>query len=176
MVQQYLVGRVIETVIIAVLNTVALLALGIDYPFLFGILAALLNLIPYVGVFLGGLFPTLMALITKDSPLYALGVIGAFWVVQFIDNHVLLPFVVGGRVQVNSIVAIASVIAGGELWGVAGMFLSLPVAAIVKVVFDQIEPLKPWGLLLGDRIPERPRPADPGAERRAEAPPAAGPP
>jgi predicted PurR-regulated permease PerM len=97
-----------------------------------------------------------MALISKDSLLPALGVVGTFTLIQFLDNNLIVPLLVGGRIRINSIVAIAGVIAGGLLWGIPGMFLSLPLAAILKVVFDRIEPLKPWGLLLGDTLPARP--------------------
>lgn len=155
MVQQYLVGRLIETVLVTVLNTAALFALGIDYAILFGLLAGLLNLIPFIGVFIGSILPTIMALITKDSVWYAVGVVGTFSVIQFIDNHLIMPFIVGGRVKINSLVAIAALIVGGELWGVVGMVLSLPIVAIIKVVFDRINGMKPWGMLLGDDLPAK---------------------
>lgn len=155
MVQEYLVGRAIETVIITILNTGALLLLGIDYAVLFGVLAGLLNLIPFVGVIIGSVLPMLMALITKDSAWYALGVLGAFTAIQFIDNHVIMPFIVGGRVNINSLVALVALLVGGAIWGVIGMILSLPIVAVLKVIFDHVESLKPWGSLLGDVIPQK---------------------
>jgi len=153
-VQQYLVGRAIETVIVTILNTAALLLLGIDYAVLFGLLAGLLNLIPFIGVIIGSVLPILMALIIKDSIWYALGVLGSFTAIQFIDNHVIMPFIVGGRVNVNSLVAIVALLVGALIWGVIGMILSLPIVAVLKVIFDHIEGLKPWGMLLGDAIPK----------------------
>jgi predicted PurR-regulated permease PerM len=155
MVQQYLVGRAIETVIVTILNTVALLVLGIDYAVLFGLLAGLLNLIPFIGVVIGSILPMLMALVTKESAWYGLGVLGAFTAIQFIDNHVIMPFIVGGRVNINSLVALVALLVGAAIWGVIGMILSLPIVAILKVVFDHVEKLKPWGLVLGDAIPEK---------------------
>ncbi|RPI04019.1 MAG: AI-2E family transporter [Ignavibacteriae bacterium] len=154
-VNRYIVGLMIETVIIAVLNSAALLLLGIDYAILFGILAALLNLIPYIGIMIGGLLPLLMALITKDSAWYPVGVLAAFSVIQIIDNNLVVPYIVAARVSINALISIVAVIIGGMLWGISGMFLSLPAVAILKIVFDRVEPLKPWGLILGDVIPPK---------------------
>jgi predicted PurR-regulated permease PerM len=154
-VKGYVVGLMIETAIIAVLNSIALLLLGIDYAILFGILAALLNLIPYVGILIGGLLPFLMALITKDSAWYSLGVVASFSVIQFIDNNFIVPYVVASRVSINALISIVAVIIGGMLWGISGMFLSLPAVAILKIIFDRVETLKPWGLILGDVIPSK---------------------
>jgi predicted PurR-regulated permease PerM len=148
-----MVGLMMETAIVAVLNSGALLLLGIDYAVLFGILAAILNLIPYVGILIGGFLPMIMAIITKDSLWYPIGVVGAFSIIQFIDNNVIVPYVVASRVSINALVSIVAVIVGGMLWGLSGMFLALPAVAILKVACDRIEPLAPWGLLMGDTIP-----------------------
>ncbi len=154
-VKNYVVGLMIETVIIAILNSAALLLLGIEYAILFGVIAALLNLIPYIGILIGSLLPLLMALITKDSGLYPLGVIVAFSIIQFIDNNLIVPYIVASRVSINALISIIAVIIGGMLWGISGMFLSLPAVAILKIIFDRIESLKPWGLILGDTIPTK---------------------
>ncbi|MEX2115791.1 MAG: AI-2E family transporter [Bacteroidota bacterium] len=152
-VNQYVVGLTLQTVIVAVLNCIALLLLGIDYAILFGVLAALLNLIPYIGILIGGLLPLLMALITKDSAWYPFGVLATFIVIQVIDNNIIVPYIVASRVSINALVSIIAVIIGGLLWGISGMFLSLPAVAILKIIFDRVESLKPWGLILGDVIP-----------------------
>lgn len=154
-VKSYVTGLMIETMIIAALNSAALLLLGIEYAILFGVLAALLNLIPYIGIMIGAVLPVLMALITKDSAWYPVGVVGAFTIIQFIDNNFIVPYVVASRVSINALISIVAVIIGGMLWGISGMFLSLPAVAILKVIFDRVETLKPWGLLLGDVIPAR---------------------
>lgn len=152
-VNRYMIGLMMETAIVAVLNSGALLLLGIDYAILFGVLAALLNLIPYVGIMIGALLPVIMAIITKDSVWYPLGVVGVFILIQFIDNNVIVPYVVASRVSINALVSILAVIIGGMLWGLSGMFLALPAVAILKVACDRIEPLAAWGLLLGDTVP-----------------------
>jgi len=153
-IQHYLVGLVIETVLVAVLNSVGLLILGIDYAILIGIVGALLNLIPYIGGLVAVAIPMMIALVTKDSPWFALYVMGVYYFVQLLDNNYIVPKIVASKVRINALVSIIVVLAGGALWGVSGMFLSIPLIAIVKVVCDHIEPLKPIGFLLGDTMPK----------------------
>lgn len=153
-VKSYTLGLIIETAIVALLNSTALLLLGIDYAILFGIIAAILNLIPYIGILIGGLLPLVMAMITNDSMWYPIGVIGAFSLIQFIDNNFIVPYVVASRVSINALISIIAAIIGGMLWGISGMFLALPAVAILKVIFDRVETLKPWGFLLGDTVPD----------------------
>lgn len=152
-VQHYLVGLVIETVLVAILNSIGLLILGIDYAILIGIIGALLNLIPYIGGLVAIAIPVMIALVTKDSPWFILYVIGVYYAVQLIDNNFIVPKIVASKVKINALFSIIVVLAGGALWGVAGMFLSIPLIAIVKVICDNIEPLKPFGFLLGDTMP-----------------------
>jgi predicted PurR-regulated permease PerM len=152
LVQSYLVGLLLEAAIVAVLDSVVLLAIGIDYAILFGVIAALLNMIPYIGGLVATALPMAMAVATI-SPSAALLVLGGFLLVQFIDNNYIVPKVVASRVQVNALVSIVVVLFGGALWGVGGMFLAIPLTAIVKVVCDRVEPLKPFGYLLGDDQP-----------------------
>lgn len=151
-IQSYLVGLVIEIIIIAVLNTTGLLLLGMKYALLLGILSALLNVIPYLGGIIGvGIF-MIIALITK-TPIYMLYVLLLYSIIQFIDNNYILPRIVASKVQINAFVSVIVVLIGGALWGVAGMFLSIPLTAIIKIIFDHIDSLKPWGYLLGNTMP-----------------------
>ncbi|MBW6491271.1 MAG: AI-2E family transporter [Lentimicrobium sp.] len=152
-VQQYLVGLVIETIIIAVLEITALLILGIEYAILLGIIGALLNLIPYIGGVVAVAMPMMVALATKDSGWYALYVLAIYYFIQIIDNNYIVPMIVASKVKINALFSIIAVIAGNALWGVSGMFLSIPLLAVVKLIFDNIEPMKPWGFLLGDTMP-----------------------
>ena len=154
-IQSYMTGLLIEGAIVAVLNVAGLFILGIPYALLLGVLGALLNFIPYVGGLVAILLPVLMAFVTKPGYLYPLGVVGVYMVIQFIDNNVLVPRIVAGKVQVNALAAVVGVLVGNSIGGIPGMFLALPGMAILKIIFDRIEPLKPWGLLLGDD--DRPR-------------------
>jgi predicted PurR-regulated permease PerM len=155
-IQRYLAGLVIEAFIVAILNTAALFALGIEYAILLGIIGALLNVIPYIGGLVAVALPMAVALATKTSGMYALYVLGIYYIIQLIDNNLIVPLVVSSKVKINALFAIIVVFAGNALWGISGMFLSIPLLAIIKVIFDHIEPLKPWGFLLGDTMPENP--------------------
>lgn len=152
-VQKYLVGLVLETLLVAILNSIGLLILGIDYAILIGILGALLNLIPYIGGIVAIAIPMMIALVTRDSPWFVLYVVGVYYFVQLVDNNYIVPKIVASKVRINALVSIVAVLAGGALWGVSGMFLSIPLVAIIKVICDHVEPLKPFGFLLGDTMP-----------------------
>jgi predicted PurR-regulated permease PerM len=152
-IQGYLFGLLIEAAIIAALDTLALLVLGIEYALLLGILGALLNMIPYLGGLVAVAMPMLVALVTKSSPVYALYVMFAYYVIQLFDNNYVVPKIVASKVKINALFSIVVVIAGNALWGIPGMFLSIPILAIVKLVCDHIDSLKPFGFLLGDTMP-----------------------
>jgi predicted PurR-regulated permease PerM len=152
-IQRYLVGLTIEVVIMATLETASLLILGIEYAFLLGIIGALLNVIPYIGGLVAVALPMTVALATKSSPAYAFYILIIYYIIQVIDNNYIVPRIVASKVKINALFSIAVVIAGNALWGIPGMFLSIPLLAIVKLICDHIESLKPWGFLLGDTMP-----------------------
>jgi predicted PurR-regulated permease PerM len=152
-IQRYLVGLVIEAVMMAVMNTIALLILGIEYAFILGILAALLNVIPYIGGIIAVAMPMMVALVTKSTPLYAFYVLIAYLIIQLIDNNYIVPYIVAAKIKINALFSVIVVLVGNALWGISGMFLAMPLLAIVKLICDHIEPLKPWGFLLGDTMP-----------------------
>ena len=153
-IQKYLTGLIIELIIIAALDTIALLILGIEYAFLIGILGAMLNVIPYLGGLVAVALPMAVALVTKDSSIYPLYVLAAYYFIQLVDNNYIVPKIVASKVKINALVSIVVVLAFGALWGIPGMFISIPLTAIIKLIFDNIEPLKPWGFLLGDTMPQ----------------------
>jgi predicted PurR-regulated permease PerM len=152
-IQRYLVGLFIEAVMVAALDTAALLILGIEYALIIGIFGALLNMIPYIGGLVAVAMPMMVALVTKTTPMYAIYVLIAYYIIQLIDNNYIVPYIVASKVKINALFSIIVVIAGNALWGIPGMFLAIPLLAIVKLICDHIEPLKPWGFLLGDSMP-----------------------
>ncbi len=152
-IQRYLVGLGIEAVIIATLNSVSLLILGIDYAIILGIIGAMVNVIPYIGGVVAVALPMVVALATKPTAWSALYVLGIYFIIQMVDNHYIIPKIVASKVKLNALFSIIVVIAGNALWGISGMLLSIPLLAIIKLIFDHIEPLKPWGFLLGDTMP-----------------------
>jgi predicted PurR-regulated permease PerM len=152
-IQRYLIGLIIEASIMAILEIAALLILGIEYAFLLGIIGALLNAIPYIGGVVAVALPMMVALATKSTPLYAFYILIIYYIIQLIDNHYIVPVIVASKVKINALFSVIVVLAGNALWGIPGMFLSIPLLAIVKLICDHIEPLKPWGFLLGDTMP-----------------------
>lgn len=149
-VQSYLAGLVTVMGIVAVLNTGGLLVLGIPYAWFFGVLASLLMLLPYIGIAIGSVLPALFALATKDSALYAIGVVGWFQVVQFLEGNFLTPNIVGGKVSINPLMALIGLLLGGMLFGLAGLILAIPITAVLKVVFDAIPSMRAFGFLIGE--------------------------
>lgn len=148
-VQNYLLGLLMEFGIVSVLNTLGLLLLGIDYAILLGICGAILNIIPYIGGIIGVILFMIIALVTKP-PIYILYVMILYALIQFIDNHFIIPKIIGSKVKLNAFFSLLAVILGSALWGIPGMFLSIPMTAILKLIFDRFNELKPWGFLLGD--------------------------
>ncbi|MDX2002483.1 MAG: AI-2E family transporter [Chitinophagales bacterium] len=148
--QQYLTGVFTVIIILAILNSVGLLVLGIQHAVFFGVLAAILNIIPYIGVFIGSLLPILMALLTKDSfgPVVGVGLL--FMVNQMIENNILTPMITGSRVKINPMATLMVIIIGSEIWGVAGMILFIPLLGITKIVCDHVPQLQPVGFLIGE--------------------------
>ena len=153
LIQRYLFGLVIEAVIVAIMDIAALMILGIEYAVLLGIIGALLNLIPYIGGLVAVALPMMVALATETSPWYALYVLALYYFIQLIDNNFIVPIIVASKVRINALFSIIVVFAGNALWGISGMFLSIPLLAILKLIFDHIDSLKPWGFLMGDTMP-----------------------
>jgi len=153
-IQSYMVGLLLETTCVAVLNCVGLLILNVQYAILLGIMAAILNLVPYIGGLVATVLAVLVTFISHPEIDTILGVVGIFLAVQFVDNNFLVPLVIGSKVRINALVSIIGVLVGGALAGVAGMFLSIPAIAMLKVIFDRVEGLEAWGILLGDQTPE----------------------
>ncbi len=149
-VQGYMVGLLLELAIVTVLNTVGFLVIGVEYAIFLGLLAAVLNLIPYIGMLVATVICMAVTLTTSENLSDVLWVGAILIAVQFIDNNFIMPYVVSTKVRINALVTIIGVLIGGALAGISGMFLSIPAIAILKAIFDRVDSLKPWGLLLGD--------------------------
>jgi len=148
--QQYLVGRAISILILFVLYAVALVVIGIKSALLLAAVAALFNIIPYLGPILAALFPFLVALVTEESYQPAIWVLVTFCLFQAFDNYWVTPYFLGGEVSLTALATIVSMICGGFLWGVAGMILFIPMFSIMKIIFDHVPGLRHYGELIGD--------------------------
>lgn len=152
-IQSYMVGLLLEAAIVAVMNSTALLIIGVQYAILLGVIGAILNMLPYIGGIVAIALPVLMATVNSNGFSKQLWILVAYLVIQFIDNNLLVPRIVSSKVKINALISIVAVLLGGALWGVAGMFLSIPFVGILKIVFDRVQGLQPWGELLGDEVP-----------------------
>ncbi|WP_158563189.1 AI-2E family transporter [Chitinophaga silvatica] len=148
-IKSYLGGLVIEMVIVAVLNTTVFLILGIKYAILLGVMAAIFNIIPYVGILTAAVLTILVTLAT-GTPVQALQAGIVLFLVHLLDSNVLFPSIVGSKVRINALVTIIGVVLGNMLWGIPGMFLAIPIIAIIKIICENIPEVTPWVLLLGD--------------------------
>jgi predicted PurR-regulated permease PerM len=153
-IRSYITGLLIEVVIVASLTSLGLWIIGVPYFIFLGVLTAFLNLIPYIGIMAACTISAFIAISGSTDPTLILAVIVVNVIVQFIDNNILIPMVVGSKVSVNALTSMVGVIVGGSLAGIAGMFLAIPMIAILKVIFDHSPTLKPYGYLMGDTVPK----------------------
>lgn len=148
-IQQYLRGLVIVTLIVAVLFYLVLTIFQIKYAFFFAIFLALFNLIPYIGVFVSSVVVVLYSVTTSDTLFAPLAILISLWLIQLLENNLITPYVVGSQVKLNPLVALIAIFVGAAIWGVSGMILFIPILGVLKVVFDEFEHLQPIGLMMG---------------------------
>ena len=147
----FIKGMALVYLIVGILNSVGLLIIGVPHPFLFGFIASILTFIPYVGIMVAAMLPVAVSWAEFGSVWYPISVLAMFGVVQTLESYVIFPFAVGGRLKINTLVIIVSIIIGGILWGAAGMILFIPFVSIIKLIADRSNSLKTWSLLLGDK-------------------------
>jgi len=154
-IKSYLVGLLIQITYMTFLLGGLLLLFGIQHALLIGVIFAILNLIPYVGALIGNIIGVLLTITASTSLTPVITVLAVIAAVQFLDNNILMPRIVGSKIKINALVAILGVIIGGSIAGVSGMFLSMPIIAVLKVIFDRTEMFKQWGVLFGDERPTK---------------------
>ena len=154
-IQSYMYGLLLEGLIVATMNTIALMILGVPYAILLGIMGAILNVLPFIGGILAALLPMVVATITKDGMHTQVWIAISYIIIQFIDNHFLIPYIVSSKVKINALISIVVVLLGGAVWGLSGMFLAIPFIGILKIIFDRIPEMQPWGKLLGSEVDVR---------------------
>lgn len=153
-IKSYLVGLLIQITYITVMLGGLLLIFGIQHALLIGVIFAILNLIPYVGALIGNIIGVLLTLTSSTDLWPIFTVLGTIAVVQFLDNNILMPRIVGSKVKINALATIVGVFIAGALSGIMGMFLSLPIIAVFKIIFDRTDRFRQWGVLLGDERPK----------------------
>jgi len=154
-IRKYILGLLLEMLIVASFCWISFGILGIKYFILLGLITALFNIVPYVGIFTALLISALITFATTGPSTDLLLVIITIVVVHLIDSNILLPFIVGSKVSINALITVIGVVAGEMLWGLPGMFLSVPLIAMAKIICDRVEPLQPWGIILGHEKEEK---------------------
>lgn len=154
-VQGYIAGILIVIFILAVLNSIMLLIIGVEHALFFGVFAAMLNVIPFIGPMIGSILPVLYALFTMDSLFYPLIILLGFYVIQLFESNLFTPVIVGSKVSMNALAALLLLFIGAQIWGLVGMILFIPLGAMMKVVFDEVDSLKPYGFVMG-KVPKEP--------------------
>lgn len=149
-IKRYILGLFLQMLIVTVLMMIVLSLLGVKYAILLGLITGIFNLVPYVGIFSALLISILITFATAGAA-KALLVIIAFVAVHALDGNILMPLVVGSKVKINALFAFIGIIVGEMLWGISGMFLCIPYLAMLKIIFDRVDELKPWGILLGEQ-------------------------
>lgn len=149
-VQKYISGMLKVMVILAAMNATALYLLGIKHALFFAVFAAILNVIPYVGPLIGSTIPITYALLTKDNLWYPVGVFLSFQVIQTIEGNFLTPKIVGSNVSLNPVTSLVALLLGGYIWGVAGMIIFIPAAAILKKLLELSPQTANYGFLMGE--------------------------
>ena len=148
-IKQYILGLLLQVIIVSALMFIAYSIIGIKYAILFAVLCGVLNLIPYVGIFTATVLAAVVTLATGE-PIQALWVVVAVLVVNSIDGNIITPKIIGSKVSLNSFVVLFGIVVAESIWGIAGMFLAIPILAIFKIIFDNVEGLRPYGFLLGE--------------------------
>ncbi|OIP01621.1 MAG: AI-2E family transporter [Bacteroidetes bacterium CG2_30_33_31] len=152
-IQRYLVGLVIEFFIVAILYSTALLLLGVDYAIMLGIIGAVLNVIPYLGAFIAASLSILIALATNSTGWHIIYILLSYYIIHLFDYNFIIPKIVASKVKINALISFLVIISSGALLGIPGMLICIPITGVLKLIFDHIKSLEPWGFLLGDTMP-----------------------
>lgn len=154
-IKSYIGGLIIQITYMTLLLGITLSIFGIKHAILIAIIFAFLNLIPYIGALIGNVIGVLLTISSSQELSPVLTVLIVIAVVQFLDNNILMPRIVGSKVKINALVSIVGVFIGGKLAGISGMFLSIPIIAVLKIIFDRTDMFRQWGVLFGEEQPEK---------------------
>ncbi|MDN3551616.1 AI-2E family transporter [Mucilaginibacter aquaedulcis] len=157
MIRKYITGLLIEMLIVAIVVSGTFMILGVKYAILLGLITGLFNIIPYIGIFTALVLSAAVTFATSPEQITVIYVIITLVIIHLIDSNILLPLIVGSKVRINALITVLGVIIGEMVWGIPGMFLSIPVIAVLKIIFDRVESLKAWGIILGDEEPKQNR-------------------
>lgn len=154
-INNYIVSLLFEMIVVSVLTSLGLWIICVKYFILLGLITGILNLIPYIGILVAGIITILASLTGSAEINIILGILIVNIIVQLIDNNLLVPLIINSKVEINAFVSIIGIIVGGAAAGISGMFLAIPLLAMLKIIFDRIESMEPWGYLMGNHMPRK---------------------
>lgn len=154
-INNYIVSLLLEMMVVSILTGLGFWIVGVKYFILLGLITGILNLIPYIGITIAGIISLLASLSGTPETSMVLSILLVNLVVQLIDNNLLVPLIINSKVEINAFVSILGIIVGGAAAGISGMFLAIPLLAILKIIFERIESLEPWGYLMGNHMPRK---------------------
>lgn len=149
MFSKFIRGMVMVYLTVGILNTLGLWLIGVENPLMFGMLTAIMTIIPYFGIVISAVLPITLSWINTGSLWQPLGVVGVFSVVQYLEANLIFPYIVGRFVNLNTLAAIVVIFIGALFWGVSGMILFLPFAAAFRLFASHFPEMKHWSDLLG---------------------------
>ncbi|MCH8495962.1 MAG: AI-2E family transporter, partial [Balneolales bacterium] len=144
LVQKYITGLLMVIAILAVINSTMLLIIGVEHAIFFGVFAAMLNVIPFIGPIMGSILPILYSLITMDSLIYPLIILLGFYIIQLFESNLFTPVIVGRQVSMNALMTLLLILIGSQIWGLAAKILFIPLGAILKVICHEVDSIKPY--------------------------------
>ncbi len=149
-IQKYFSGLALMIVGLWIMYGIGYTIIGVKNPIFFAMLCGTLEIIPFIGNLAGTAITMLMSIGQGASTNMLIWIAVTYAVVQFVQSYILEPLVVGREVKVNPFFTIAGIVAGEAIWGIPGMIMAIPTLAILKIVFDHVESLKPYGYLIGE--------------------------
>jgi len=150
--QQYLLGLSKMIVCLWIMYGIGFSIIGVKNALFFAILCGLLEIIPFIGNLTGTTLTVLVAVVQGAGVPLVLSIIGVYMLVQLIQEWILSPVILGSQVKINAFTTVLALVLGEIIWGIAGIFLAIPLIAMFKIVCDHIESLKPYGFLIGEIV------------------------
>ena len=147
--QKYITGLSWMILCLWIMYGIGFSIVGVKNAIFFSILCGLFEIVPFVGNLTGTGITMLAVVMQGGSSSMIIGVLVTYGIVQFLQTYILEPLVVGQGVSINPLFTITGIVAGEMIWGIPGMILAIPSLGIVKIICDHVEPLKPYGFLIG---------------------------
>lgn len=156
LIRNYIYGLLLLTLVSAVMNYFVFLIFGLKFAIFFAIFLAILNLIPFIGNPIGLVVIILFAIITKDNMLIPLLIFVSLFIMNFLQDNVIRPLLIGDKMNINAFTVFIAIIIGGMIWGVSGMILFIPIAGIIKIILEGNNVHAPYAIFFSE-LPKKPK-------------------